>query len=214
MKNGSTGHKDWRFDEHIAPSFVEHARQHIPNYETVTDKCARYCALNVNKNAKIIDVGCATGHTLKKLHAQGFTNLYGLDNSPHMIEFAPKGIASYFLSDTFLGDGYDMILCNWTLHFIKDKENYLRAMADGLKDGGTMILSEKTSKDTDLIKMYHDNKLKLGVTEEQIKMKQKQLENVMFINSADWYQEKLETLGFKVTVMDADWCFTTFLCKK
>ena len=66
----------------------------------------------------------------------------------------------------------------------------------------------------DLIKMYHDNKLKLGVTEEQIKMKQKQLEKVMFINSADWYQEKLETLGFKVTVMDADWCFTTFLCKK
>ena len=50
MKNGSTGHKDWRFDEHIAPSFVEHARQHIPNYETVTDKCARYCALNVNKD--------------------------------------------------------------------------------------------------------------------------------------------------------------------
>ena len=44
--------------------------------------------------------------------------------------------------------------------------------------------------------------------------KQKQLENVMFINSADWYQQKLETLGFKVTVMDADWCFTTFLCKK
>ena len=91
-----------------------------------------------------------------------------------MIEFAPKGIASYFLSDTFLGDDYDMILCNWTLHFIKDKENYLKAMADGLKDGGTMILSEKTSKDTDLIKMYHDNKLKLGVTEEQIKMKKAQ----------------------------------------
>ena len=188
MKNGSTGHKDWRFDEHIAPSFVEHARQHIPNYETVTDKCARYCALNVNKDAKIIDVGCATGHTLKKLHAQGFTNLYGLDNSPHMIEFAPKGIASYFLSDTFLGDDYDMILCNWTLHFIKDKEKYLKAMADGLKNGGTMILSEKTSKDTDLIKM--------------------------FINSAEWYQQKLLSLGFTVTVMDADWCFTTFLCKK
>ena len=107
-----------------------------------------------------------------------------------------------------------MILCNWTLHFIENKENYLQSMSDSLTDGGTMILSDKTSKDTDMIKMYHDNKLKLGVTKEVIEEKQKQLENVMFINSAEWYHKKLSELGFTVTVMDADWCFTTFLCKK
>ena len=214
MKNGSTGHKDWRFDENIAPVFVEHARQHIPNYEAVTDKCARYCTLNLGKDAKIIDVGCATGHTLKKLHAQGFTNLYGVDNSEHMIKYAPKEIATYFLSNDFPKDQYKMILCNWTLHFIENKENYLQSMSDSLTDGGTMILSDKTSKDTEMIKMYHDNKLKLGVTKEVIEEKQKQLEKVMFINSAEWYHQKLSELGFTVTVMDADWCFTTFLCKK
>mgnify|MGYP001338553956 CR=1 FL=1 len=214
MKNGSTGHKDWRFDENIAPVFVEHARQHIPNYEAVTDKCARYCTLNLRKDAKIIDVGCATGHTLKKLHQQGFTNLHGVDNSEHMIEYAPKEIATYVLSNNFPKDQYEMILCNWTLHFIENKENYLQSMSDSLTDGGTMIISDKTSKDTDMIKMYHDNKLKLGVTKEVIEEKQKQLENVMFINSAEWYHKKLSELGFTVTVMDADWCFTTFLCKK
>ena len=214
MKNGSTGHKDWRFDENIAPVFVEHARQHIPNYEAVTDKCARYCTLNLRKDAKIIDVGCATGHTLKKLHQQGFTNLHGVDNSEHMIEYAPKEIATYVLSNNFPKDQYEMILCNWTLHFIENKENYLQSMSDSLTDGGTMILSDKTSKDTDMIKMYHDNKLKLGVTKEVIEEKQKQLENVMFINSAEWYHKELSELGFTVTVMDADWCFTTFLCKK
>ena len=214
MKNGSTGHKDWRFDENIAPVFVEHARQHIPNYEAVTDKCARYCTLNLRKDAKIIDVGCATGHTLKKLHQQGFTNLHGVDNSEHMIEYAPKEIATYVLSNNFPKDQYEMILCNWTLHFIENKENYLQSMSDSLTDGGTMILSDKTSKDTEMIKMYHDNKLKLGVTKEVIEEKQKQLENVMFINSAEWYHKKLSELGFTVTVMDADWCFTTFLCKK
>ena len=214
MRNVSTGHKDWKFDESIAPVFVEHARKHIPNYEAVTDKCARYCTLNLNKEAKIIDVGCATGHTLKKLHAQGFTNLHGVDNSNHMIDHAPKDIATYVLSDVFPKDQYDMILCNWTLHFIKDKENYLRSMSNSLTDGGTMILSEKTSKDTDMTKMYHDHKLKLGVSKETIEKKQRQLENVMFINSAEWYQRKLSAMGFTVTVMDADWCFTTFLCKK
>ena len=66
MKNGLTGPKDWKFDENVAPVFVEHARQHIPDYEAVTDKCTRYCTLNLDKQSKIIDVGCATGHTLKK----------------------------------------------------------------------------------------------------------------------------------------------------
>jgi ubiquinone/menaquinone biosynthesis C-methylase UbiE len=107
-----------------------------------------------------------------------------------------------------------MILCNWTLHFIKDKENYLKSMSDSLTNGGTMIISEKTSKNADLIKMYHDHKLKLGVPKKTIKEKQRQIENVMFINSAEWFQRKLSALGFTVAVMDADWCFTTFLCKK
>ena len=151
---------------------------------------------------------------MKKLHQQGFTNLHGVDNSEHMIEYAPKEIATYVLSNNFPKDQYEMILCNWTLHFIENKENYLQSMSDSLTDGGTMILSDKTSKDTDMIKMYHDNKLKLGVTKEVIEEKQKQLENVMFINSAEWYHKKLSELGFTVTVMDADWCFTTFLCKK
>ena len=60
-----------------------------------------------------------------------------------------------------------------------------------------------------------DNRQKItNLTKEQIIKKQKQLENVTFINSAEWYQQKLLSLGFTVTVMDADWCFTTFLCKK
>ena len=214
MKNGSTGHKDWRFDENIAPVFVEHARKHIPNYEAVIDNCARYCAINLNKDSKIIDVGCATGHTLKKLHAQGFTNLYGVDNSQAMIDFAPKEIATYILSNDFPKDQYDMIVCNWTLHFIEQKENYLQSMSDSLAEGGTMILSEKTSKDADMIQMYHDQKIKLGVTKETIEQKQRQLENIMFIDSAEWYRNKLLELGFTITVMDADWCFTTWLCRK
>lgn len=214
MKNGSTGLKDWEFDDSIAPVFVEHARQHIPNYEAVTDKCTRYCTLNLDKQSKIIDVGCATGHTLKKLHAQGFKNLHGVDNSRHMIDLAPKDIATYIIDDKFPKGMYDIILCNWTLHFVKDKKEHLISMSKSLEEGGTLILSEKTRTNAEMTRMYHDQKMQLGVSEEQIEQKQKQLKNVMYIESVDWYQGVLKALGFSVTIIDADWCFTTFLCKK
>jgi len=214
MKSGSTGVKHWQFNEDIAKTFVEHARQHIPNYEAVIDKCANYCELNLPKDAKIIDVGCATGHTLKKLHSRGFTELCGVDNSLSMIQQAQKDIATYTVSDKFPEGQFDMILCNWTLHFMKDKLSYLTEMRDSLSENGAMVISEKISKDPDRVKMYHDSKKRLGVSDKEIQKKQKQIENVMHIDSMDWYQGVLKSLGFSVTIIDADWCFTTFLCKK
>jgi trans-aconitate methyltransferase len=214
MKSGSTGVKDWQFDENIAAVFVEHARKHIPNYEAVIDKCVSYCDMNLDKQARIIDVGCATGHTLEKLHSRGFTNLHGVDNSKHMIELAPKHVATYHVSDRLPPAEYDMVLCNWTLHFIKDKKKYLRSICDNLKVGGTLVLSEKTSKDPEMIRMYHAGKKRMGVSEEEIEQKQAQLENVMFIESVAWYQSTLESMGFTVSIIDADWCFTTLVCRK
>jgi len=214
MKSVLTGPSDWKFDETIAPVFVEHARKHIPNYESVTDKCARYCELNLSKDSKIIDVGCATGHTIQKLYARGFTNLHGIDNSKKMIDLAPSDIATYTVSDRFPKGQYDMILCNWTLHFMEDKVSYLQDIYDSLIDNGTMIISEKTSIESAMIEMYHDHKMNLGVSKEKIKEKQKRIENVMFIKSVEWYQQTLRTMGFKVNIIDADWCFTTFMCKK
>ena len=34
--------KQWKFDHDVASIFVDHARQHIPNYETVIDKSMIY----------------------------------------------------------------------------------------------------------------------------------------------------------------------------
>lgn len=214
MNSGSIGHKDWEFGPDIAPGFVDHAKKHIPNYEAVIEKCVRYCTLNFDKRDKIIDVGCATGYTLTKLHEQGFTNLYGVDNSKSMIDLAPKDIANYVVSDHLPKNQYDIVLCNWTLHFVKDKKKYIRSIYDNLRNGGAFILSEKTNNNAEMTRMYHDRKKNLGVSDEEIQQKQAQLENVMFIESPKWYQNLLESMGFTVNVIDADWCFTTWLCRK
>ena len=108
----------------------------------------------------------------------------------------------------------DVIICNWTLHFIKDKASYLNSIKDNLKEGGTFILSEKTTLDPLMIGKYHEFKINNGVPEEEIKIKEKQLLDVMFIDDTEWYLNTLKEIGFsKVNVINAHYCFNTFICR-
>jgi tRNA (cmo5U34)-methyltransferase len=206
---------DWKFDKTISEIFPQHVRQHIPNYDQVIDQSVAVSELH-GKNCKIIDVGCAVGETLKRLQQRGFTDLTGVDNSQYMLDYCPKNI-NLICSDQFPKTDlpFDVILCNWTLHFMQDKQFYLESMADSLKVGGHLVLSEKTSLDSLPIGFYHDFKSQQGVSYEEIKQKESSLVNVMHINDYNWYLEKLAEVGFrKIWIINAYWCFTTFLAEK
>lgn len=206
----------WKFDSKLAPNFVDHARSHIPDYDKVIDISVELCEDLYGQNSNVIDVGCASGETLKRLNKRGFTNIYGLDNSQSMLDVCPKDIATYFLSDTYpVGlPVMDVIICNWTLHFIKDKLSYLQSIKNNLDDKGTFILSEKTTLDPLMIEKYHEFKMQKGVSEEEIKIKEKQLLDVMYIDDTEWYLSTLKEIGFsKVNVINAHYCFNTFICR-
>lgn len=204
----------WKFDKSVAGIFLEHARKHIPNYELVISKTVDVCNLK-NKSSKIIDVGCATGHTLERLHQAGFNNLFGVDSSEDMLYFAPKGIATYYHSSSFPEEVFDIVIMNWTLHFIKDKAEYIKTVYKNLDQNGIFILSDKTNQDDIPKKFYYNYKKLAGVTEQEIVEKEKSLVGVMHINDVDWYLQTLKDVGFnKVYVMDANWCFTSFVCLK
>lgn len=205
----------WKFDSDIAKVFVAHARQHIPNYDIVIDKCVSLAQDHLSDNCAIIDVGCATGQTLKQLKQAGFSNLYGVEASQSMLDHCDPTLAQYYHSDTFPNKKFDAVFCNWTLHFIKDKISYLSAMHNNLDGQGFLVLTDKTSLDPVCIKKYHEWKSSQGVTEEQIQAKEQSVKDVMFINSPKWYLDSLQQVGFgRVEIIDANWCFTTFLCRK
>lgn len=205
----------WQFNHDIAKVFVDHARQHIPNYDVVIDKCVSLAQDCVAREGAIIDVGCATGETLRRLNRAGFTNLHGVESSRAMLDHCDPDLAHYYHSDTFPNKKFDAVFCNWTLHFIKDKISYLSAIHSNLDDRGFLILSDKTSLDPGCIKKYHEWKRSQGVTEEQIRAKEQSVKDVMFINSPSWYLDTLQQVGFgHVEIIDANWCFTTFLCRK
>jgi tRNA (cmo5U34)-methyltransferase len=205
----------WQFNNDIAKIFVAHAQQHIPNYDTVIDKCVSLAQDLVARDSAIIDVGCATGETLRRLKQAGFANLHGVEASQAMLDRCDPDLAQYYHSDTFPNKKFDAVFCNWTLHFIKDKIAYLSAIHSNLDDQGFVILSDKTSLDPVCIKKYHEWKRSQGVTEEQIRIKEQSVKDVMFINSPTWYLDTLQQVGFsRVEIIDAHWCFTTFLCHK
>jgi SAM-dependent methyltransferase len=210
----------WEFNSSVAAQFDRHARQHIPDYARVIAKSVDICKkfIKDSNSARIIDVGCAVGETIKKLHEGGFHNLVGVDSSLDMLNKAKHSTtADWVKSNDFpLDQGpYNAVLCNWTLHFIKDKIAYLQDIYTGLLPGGFLVISDKTADSGIDLELYHDFKRQQGVSEKEIAEKAASVANVMFINNANWYVDTLTDLGFEsVSIINAAPCFTTFLAKK
>ena len=132
-----------------------------------------------------------------------------------MLDRCPKNIgAEYILSDNFeIDKKFDVIIINWTLHFIKDKRNYLEQVRRRLNENGTLILTDKTSVHDFPQKHYYNLKRANGVSEAEIQAKAISLENVMHIKDVQWYLTAFMLEGFTTHIFDADWCFTSFVCK-
>ena len=207
----------WQFNQDVARIFPNHARQHIPNYDQVIDLTVSICSENLDQYSGILEVGCAVGETLSRLDQQGFKNLHGVDSSLDMLTQCPPKIANYYHSFNIPVNTskYDAILCNWTLHFIENKIEYLKTIYENLNKDGFLIISDKTCTDKFAIENYYKWKKSQGVSDEEIQNKERSLEGVMFIQSPKWYMETLKQIGFHhLYIINAHWCFTTFFCKK
>jgi len=209
--------KKFNLFEQIADNFDSHARQHIPDYNLVIQKTIDICDSNLMKQSSILDIGCATGAIVRSLSNLGFENLHAVDSSQQMLDRCPKNIATYYLSNQFpiIDTKFDAVICNWTLHFIKNKISYMKKIYGALNTGGFLILTEKTENDGLALEKYHNFKRSQGVTEEEIINKANLLKDIMFIDSIDWYLKELKILGFKkISIFHATWCFTSLIAIK
>lgn len=210
----------WTFNSTVADAFDNHARQHIPDYDRVIDLSIAVCQQLVKDPAedRILEVGSAVGETIKRLFAKDFHNLVGVEASAGMLDkVAHVPIAQWIHSDQFPHEHgpFKAVLCNWTLHFIKDKREYLQAIYNGLDINGFAVVTDKTCNAGLELDLYHNFKRAQGVSEEEIAAKAASVQNIMFINDPNWYLETLKDIGFKqVTVINSAPCFTTFLAQK
>jgi SAM-dependent methyltransferase len=204
----------WEFDKSVAERFQHEAYAHIPDYKRVIDMCLEYVDDNYTKESKIIDVGSALGYTMHTFIQAGYSNISGVDSSKDMIDrslYPTKIKHSSELPKTT----YDVVLMNWTLHFINDKTNYLRNVYDNLSTSGSLILTDKTSQSPMMKRRYYDFKRKNGVSEEYITEKENMLKNYMNTMPIDWYINTLSSVGFSgIEILNAQYGFVTFVCLK
>ncbi len=207
----------WKFDKLVAENFIGHAKQHIPNYDAVIDKCIFLAQAHLSTDSKILDFGSATGYTIEKFHQSGFQNLHGIENSPEMLNQCNQTLASYSCNNNLSEQhtDFDLIMSNWTLQFAENKNEILENMYRALKQDGFLIVSEKVSSQPFQIDMYHKWKHSQGVGYQEIEKKAQSLVGVLKLKDHQWWLDTFKELGFRqVSVFDAHWAFCSYLCIK
>ena len=209
---------DFEFDERVVSVFPDMINRSVPGYGTIvpmTGMLARRYAL---PRTRLYDLGCSLGAVTLAMsaavRAEG-VKIVAVDNSPDMIaglEAAlsrnpAQGLAPV---ETRLADiletpieNASVAVLNFTLQFvaIERRAELLGRIADGLRSGGILVLSEKIrfvdeteqALQTD---WHHDFKRAQGYSELEIARKRDALENVLVPESLDRHRERLEAAGF------------------
>ena len=185
---------EWAFNKHVAKIFEEHAPQHIPDYNYIINSLPDiFVENNISKSDSILEIGCATGKTLRKLYYNGYTNLYATETSQDMLDVCPKNLATYSLTDTIPDRKFKVIIANWTLHFNKNKKDIILDILNKLDNNGIFICSDKTTHTNK--ELYYRWKMDNGVSLEEIKKKETMLIDKMFLHNKQWYEELFMTMG-------------------
>jgi len=204
----------WEFDKDVAARFQQEAEQNIPDYDRVIQMCIRIADAKFKPDSIFVDVGSALGETLYQFKSNGYPNIVGVEASEDMRD------QSMFKKDVVLSDTYpnicaDMVMANWTLHFVKERYAYMCAIYESLVDGGVFILTDKTSQCDTIKELYYDFKRDNGVSESYIKEKEEKLKGYMDLYPVELYLSILKEIGFKnVQILNAKYGFVTFYCEK
>ena len=127
-----------------------------------------------NKNIKILDMGCGTGHFIKYLEDKGYNNILGIDISKEQVEYCKKNISSNIVQiDVFeylknVNEEYDLIVANDLIEHI-DKEkilDFIMLVYKSLKSSGIFLLKcPNMSNPFSLNIRYKDFTHEIGFTE-------------------------------------------------
>lgn len=207
--------KLWKFDANVANRFQQEAETHIPDYHTVIDLSIDLIETHFNsKTIKVIDVGSALGHTIECLLDRGFHDVSGVEKSQNMISKS-KFSDRIIKSDRLPKEKFHAVIINWTLHFVEDKESYLKDVYESLQENGVLIITDKMNQSEIVKKQYYAWKMSNGVSKAQVLEKEQKLINVMLSKDLEWYLTAIRLTGFRsVNCMHSRFNFNTLYCVK
>lgn len=141
-------HVDPYPDERYLVDF--YSQYEMPTSQANLAETARLLVQNVHRGATIVDVGCGDGSFLKEMHALGYRNLVGFDQSPGLERAAFLGIGTFHkasvwdylaraeTSGTASGDAIVMVN---VLEHVTEPLNLLRRVHNILAEGGLVCVT-------------------------------------------------------------------------
>lgn len=96
----------------------------------------------VAAGSSVLDFGCGMGRIAKELIERFGCRVAGIDMSARMLLFARQYVGSERFSATFSYEGSDMdvAVAAFVLQHVEDPEKEVKAIANALKPGGTLVL--------------------------------------------------------------------------
>jgi len=219
---------EFRFDQNVADVFPDMLKRSIPGYQAIISQSGLLAARYTQPNTNLYDLGCSLGATSLAMHKALSESrrdnplqsngclIHGIDNSSAMIKKATDIIAAQIgktdelpinlhcedMQNSDLQNA-SVVAMNFTLQFVApaQRNNMMQSIADSLRTGGVLILSEKVTFDdprlSDMhINMYHNFKRANGYSDLEISQKRNALENVLVPDTLETHTKRLEAAGF------------------
>ncbi len=220
--------KQFEFDESVASVFDDMIARSVPFYKENLELCTNLLVKLAAKNAKICDLGCASGNFLIELaKLRKDLVLSGVDSAKPMLEIARKkceayGVKAEFFEcvlDDFAFFKNDVFIATYTLQFIRPpkRQALVDKIYENLNENGIFLMSEKILYEDALLskkilELYAEYKQKQGYTKFEISTKREALENVLVPYSSKENLTMLKNAGFKNIQSLFKWAnFETFI---
>jgi len=210
---------DFNFGEDTARVFDDMLGRSVPFYDEIQRMVAELAADYAQDGSAIYDLGCSTCTSfleIGKCLPDGVdVRFVGLDSSPEMLDRARRKLEESRFERDFALECVDLdqdirvadasvVLLVLTLQFVRplQRESLVRAIHEGLRDGGCVILVEKVLGENStfnrlFIKHYYEFKRRNGYSDLEIAQKREALENVLVPYRLEENKALLRKVGFR-----------------
>lgn len=206
----------FRFDRAVASVFPDMIKRSVPGYETIIAMTGTLAERYVQSGSRCYDLGCSLGaSTIAMRHHIPHDNcqIIAVDNSEAMLAQCREVLAQddgrvpvELLCDDVQNvevTNASMAVLNFTLQFIPvaQRSELLQHIADGLRPGGVLVLSEKVAFEDPqhqqlMIELHHNFKRANGYSDLEISQKRSALEDVLVPETLAVHRQRLRDAGF------------------
>ncbi|PIE71522.1 MAG: carboxy-S-adenosyl-L-methionine synthase CmoA [Deltaproteobacteria bacterium] len=223
------------FNAEVVDVFDDMILRSVPGYQEILSRQAEMAARFYTDDSLIYDLGCSTGNFgaafTRQMGDHAF-HLISVDSSLPMMICCRSRLCTHTADERFsfvcsalehlTVRNASVVVLNFTLQFvpIEIRAEILQTVAGGLRPGGILLFSEKTTHpDSEIAKhqvdTYYRFKADNGYSELEISQKREALEDILIPESPAVHIKRLSEAGFGAVDIWYKWFnFMSLICRK